>query len=530
MGNPEQLSCVAPDVSVFRAASASEGQAGEYSIEIGIGTPRDGLGPHHIHEPSFHAGYRLFVRFKIGEFHRCASKALSLIKHMNRQVTRLAKHIRIALGDNFKRQANRLCCAPIGWATIGADADERFGAPAVNFASVACSRFILDAMVERGGQTFGLCIVGKLFGRKIRHGVVGFDGNHVHSVCAEYRGNVGFVPRFTKLRLKIDGAIGSDRLHHQNTIRVDRPTFAIVAMADLDGKRGRLPSISHELVRLQPEIMRSGGCCHQCQRELCKNKAHQDVPYGELYEIESTIDSNIILNIINAIYFYVKNRIKNINSIFNILFSTKFITLLFTTTIPVHAEVIEIDAFGSSIVYNGPTVVLDEGTRSSEIVVGTNPAKGATPVAHVDRVEQDYGLPKGLVHAVIHQESRGRPNAVSIKGALGLMQLMPGTAAELGVNPYDPEQNVRGGALYLRKQIDRFGSIPLALAAYNAGPGAVLRYGGIPPYRETQNYVSTIMRRWQPLQSSHTAAASKIVAPIVPAINENVFFIEVTEP
>ena len=204
--------------------------------------------------------------------------------------------------------------------------------------------------------------------------------------------------------------------------------------------------------------------------------------------------------------------------------------MLFTITTPAYGEVIEIDAFGSAIVYNGPTVVLEEGKRSSEIVVGTNQAKGATPVAHVDRVEQDYGLPKGLVHAVIHQESRGRVDAVSIKGALGLMQLMPGTAAQLGVNPHDPEQNVRGGALYLRQQIDRFGSIPLALAAYNAGPGAVLRYGGIPPYRETQNYVSTIMRRWQPPPSSNTAAASRIVAPIVPAINENAFFIEVTEP
>ena len=213
-----------------------------------------------------------------------------------------------------------------------------------------------------------------------------------------------------------------------------------------------------------------------------------------------------------------------------IRFSNKLYTLLFTITTPAYGEVIEIDAFGSAIVYNGPTVVLDEGKRSSEIVVGTNQAKGATPVAHVDRVEQDYGLPKGLVHAVIHQESRGRVDAVSIKGALGLMQLMPGTAAQLGVNPHDPEQNVRGGALYLRQQIDRFGSIPLALAAYNAGPGAVLRYGGIPPYRETQNYVSTIMRRWQPPPSSHTAAASRIVAPIVPAINENAFFIEVTEP
>lgn len=205
--------------------------------------------------------------------------------------------------------------------------------------------------------------------------------------------------------------------------------------------------------------------------------------------------------------------------------------MLFMPITSVHAEVIEIDEFGSAIFYNGPTVALDEGMRSSGVAsVGTKPATGSTPDAHVDRVEQDYGLPQGLVHAVIHQESRGRVNAISVKGALGLMQLMPGTAAQLGVNPYDPEQNVRGGARYLRQQIDRFGSIPLALAAYNAGPGAVLRYGGIPPYRETQNYVSTIMRRWQPPPSSTAAAASSIVAPTVPIFNENAFFIEVTQP
>lgn len=211
----------------------------------------------------------------------------------------------------------------------------------------------------------------------------------------------------------------------------------------------------------------------------------------------------------------------------------RFFAIIGFFTSPIYAQVIEVGPDGEATVYDVPTIFGDENTLpvvEQAAYSSHSNIKGSFATASVAQVEQDYGLPKGLVHAVIHQESRGRVDAVSIKGALGLMQLMPGTAAQLGVNPNDPEQNVRGGALYLRQQMDRFGSIPLALAAYNAGPGAVLRYGGIPPYRETQNYVSTIMRRWQPPQSSRTTAASRIVAPIVPAINENAFFIEVTEP
>lgn len=107
-----------------------------------------------------------------------------------------------------------------------------------------------------------------------------------------------------------------------------------------------------------------------------------------------------------------------------------------------------------------------------------------------------YGISSALVDAVMWQESRYNSKALSSAGAVGLMQLMPGTARNLGVNPHDPWQNVFGGAAYLRKQLDRFdNNVPFALAAYNAGPGAVVKYGGIPPYAETRNYVNVIMRR-----------------------------------
>lgn len=104
-----------------------------------------------------------------------------------------------------------------------------------------------------------------------------------------------------------------------------------------------------------------------------------------------------------------------------------------------------------------------------------------------------YNIPGDLFLRLVGQESSYNPGAVSPKGAQGLAQLMPGTAAELGVDPTDPLQNLDGGARYLRQQYDRFGDWGLALAAYNAGPGAVQKYGGVPPFEETQNYVSKIL-------------------------------------
>lgn len=105
-----------------------------------------------------------------------------------------------------------------------------------------------------------------------------------------------------------------------------------------------------------------------------------------------------------------------------------------------------------------------------------------------------YRLPPALVKAVIAAESAFDPLAVSRKGAQGLMQLMPQTAAQLGVeDPLEPASNVMGGSGYLRAMIDRYGDLSRALAAYNAGPTAVDRYGGIPPYRETRDYVDRVL-------------------------------------
>lgn len=119
-------------------------------------------------------------------------------------------------------------------------------------------------------------------------------------------------------------------------------------------------------------------------------------------------------------------------------------------------------------------------------------ANGGDLAAAFETATARYDLPAGLLQAVAHQESGMRSDAVSPAGARGLMQLMPGTARELGVDPMDPVQSIDGAARYLRQQLDAFGTLDLALAAYNAGPGNVRRHDGVPPFAETQKYVAAI--------------------------------------
>jgi cell wall-associated NlpC family hydrolase len=104
-----------------------------------------------------------------------------------------------------------------------------------------------------------------------------------------------------------------------------------------------------------------------------------------------------------------------------------------------------------------------------------------------------YGIPVSVFNALVNHESSWNPNARSPVGAMGFTQLMPGTAQGMGIDPSNPVQNLYGGAKYLASQLSKFGNMRSALAAYNAGPGAVSKYGGVPPYQETQNYVNSIM-------------------------------------
>ena len=118
-----------------------------------------------------------------------------------------------------------------------------------------------------------------------------------------------------------------------------------------------------------------------------------------------------------------------------------------------------------------------------------------SPAQLADAAADKYGLPRRLVRSVISRESDFQPQAVSPKGAIGLMQLMPATAEALGADPRDPAQNVDAGTRYLRDLLEKYdGGLWHALAAYNAGPGAVDKYQGVPPYRETIDYVGRIDR------------------------------------
>jgi soluble lytic murein transglycosylase-like protein len=173
---------------------------------------------------------------------------------------------------------------------------------------------------------------------------------------------------------------------------------------------------------------------------------------------------------------------------------------------PVLADVLEIGPSGAAWVAGGPAkapaelipLSVEAAPAAAEAAVTLAPDSAGPDQwrAHIAALAAKYDVSPILLEAVVWQESRWRPGAVSPAGARGLAQLMPGTARQLGVNPDDPHANLEGGARYLRMQLDAFGGdVEKALAAYNAGPGRVIRAGGIPRIRETQNYVASIMAR-----------------------------------
>lgn len=183
-------------------------------------------------------------------------------------------------------------------------------------------------------------------------------------------------------------------------------------------------------------------------------------------------------------------------------------------TAPANADVLEIGDDGARWIAGPNTAVSGPETGNSSVLpveLGPDylvPAGAvARPLMHSANIPPQYAakvhelaarfdLSPTLIEALVWQESRWQPGALSPVGARGLAQLMPGTAREMGVDPDDPFANLEGGARYLRQQLDRFdGDLEKALAAYNAGPGRVIRAGGVPRIRETQNYVVSVIGR-----------------------------------
>lgn len=181
---------------------------------------------------------------------------------------------------------------------------------------------------------------------------------------------------------------------------------------------------------------------------------------------------------------------------FRSIFLTTFACALASAGVA-SAQVLSIGDDGAVTTYSGPAVYTAEGATA--IAPPEAPLLTRAPPEEVVRMIQEssarHAVPASIVEAVAWQESRFNHAAVSSKGARGVMQLLPTTASDLGVDASDLRGNIDGGAAYLAQQLRRFGDVKLALAAYNAGPKAVERYGGVPPYAETQSYVRAIMAR-----------------------------------
>lgn len=161
------------------------------------------------------------------------------------------------------------------------------------------------------------------------------------------------------------------------------------------------------------------------------------------------------------------------------------------------AQVLQIGDDGEVVRFAGPTVFTADKAEPLTLPAAPTTGEGDDEVRRqITAAAAEMSLDPKLVEAVAWRESRFRQSARSKRGATGVMQLMPGTARDLGVDATDMVQNVRGGALYLRQMLSQFGGdVRLALAAYNAGPGAVRKHGGVPPYAETQDYVTAILGR-----------------------------------
>jgi soluble lytic murein transglycosylase-like protein len=208
------------------------------------------------------------------------------------------------------------------------------------------------------------------------------------------------------------------------------------------------------------------------------------------------IQSSLALLQLQAFQTMTSNKLPANESSLNSLFSSILSDVLLTSASSPEAEK---SSSGTAFLQNQLTLSSPPSVMSPSVQAQASEKRDTPFMDLIRQASEEFGVDAKLIKAVITQESNFKKDAKSGAGALGLMQLMPATARSLGVlNPLNPLENIRGGTKYLKKMLEKYdGDVSLALAAYNAGPGNVDKYGGIPPFTETKEYVKKVMGYYQ---------------------------------
>ncbi|MFP3725328.1 lytic transglycosylase domain-containing protein [Priestia filamentosa] len=210
----------------------------------------------------------------------------------------------------------------------------------------------------------------------------------------------------------------------------------------------------------------------------------------------NNIQSYLAILQLQAFQTMTSNKLPANESSLNSLFSSILSDVLLTST---SSPEVEKSSSGTAFLQNQLTLSSPLSMTSPPVQAQASEKRDAPFMNLIHKASEEFGVDAKLIKAVITQESNFKKDAKSGAGALGLMQLMPATSQSLGVlNPLNPLENIRGGTKYLKKMLEKYdGDVSLALAAYNAGPGNVDKYGGIPPFTETKEYVKKVMGYYQ---------------------------------